>query len=272
MDPPISSTTNPTVKLVRSLQRREGRDLERAFILEGRRAVADAVAAGIAPTLVLADEAVGAEQVAFLPAPVPVRRVASRLFASLADTQHPQGVLAVVPIPKIDPPSTETPLTLIVDGVRDPGNLGTLLRSAAAAGADRAVLLPTSVDAFNPKVVRAGMGAHVRLSITWADAESAQHLAGAREVVALLTADGGAAIDEVDWTRPAAIVVGGEAFGPSALGESLATVRTRIPLTGGIESLNAGVAGSITLFEASRQRRARPGRSDYVTQAASTPG
>lgn len=257
MDPPISSSANSTIKLVRSLQRREGRDLERAFILEGRRAIADARDAGITPIVVLVDETTTAAQLAFLPNSVEVRRVATRLFRSLANTQHPQGLLAVVPIPRIDPPRTLTPLTLIVDGVRDPGNLGTLLRSAAAAGADRAVLLPTTVDAFNPKVVRAGMGAHVRLAIARADADVVLDLARERDVVALLTADGDEAIDEVDWTRPAAIVVGGEAFGPSRVGETIKTVRVRIPLTNGIESLNAGVAGSIALFEASRQRRAQ---------------
>lgn len=229
-------------------------------MLEGRRALTDALVAGITPTLVLIDEDLPLDHLPTLPPAVVVRRVASRLFNDLADTQHPQGVLAAVPLPDIAPVQTGSPLTLVVDGVRDPGNLGTLLRSAAAVGVDRVALLPTTVDPYNAKVVRAGMGAHFRIAIDRFDEVSLRSLVQDCAFVALLDAGGDVDYDDVDWTGPTAIVVGGEAFGPTAIGASVATVSVRIPLIGGVESLNAGIAGSIALFEAARQRRARNGR------------
>jgi RNA methyltransferase, TrmH family len=256
---PITSAANSVIKFIRSLQRRKGRDTERAFVLEGHRALADALDAGITPTLVLIDEGLPFDQVPSLPSSISVRWATSQLFKDVSETQHPQGILAVVPFPVIAPTRMDRPLTLVVDGVRDPGNLGTLLRSAAGAGVDRVALLPTTVDPYNAKVVRAGMGAHFRVAINAVDEDALGGLVQERALVALLDADGDVNYDDVDWTKSAAIVVGGEAFGPTTLGASVATVSVRVPLAGGVESLNAGIAGSVVLFEAARQRRARGG-------------
>ncbi len=223
--------------------------------MEGWRALADALDAGVVPLLIVLREDVSSVRLPALPPEVVVRRLTTTIFDNLAQTQHPQGVLAVVPIPDIPPAQSDTPLTLVVDGVRDPGNLGTLLRSAAAAGVDQVLLTPETVDPFNPKAVRAGMGAQLRVAISFVDADELGAIMRERHIVALADAGGEVPYDAVSWGRAAALIVGGEAFGPSSIGMEVATVRIRVPLHAGMESLNAGVAGSVVLFEAARQRR-----------------
>jgi TrmH family RNA methyltransferase len=146
-------------------------------------------------------------------------------------------------------------LTLVLDGVRDPGNAGTLLRSAEAAGVELAIFGPGSVDPFNDKVLRAGMGAHFRLPLrictNWAQVH--QLLAGDAQCF-LADTEGAIAYDQVDWQQPAVLVVGAEATGGSDEMRA-ASLTIMIPMAGKTESLNAGVAGSIILFEAARQRR-----------------
>jgi TrmH family RNA methyltransferase len=150
---------------------------------------------------------------------------------------------------------------VIADGLRDPGNLGTLLRSVAAAGADYLAIADASVDAFNSKVVRSGMGAHFHLPVYQARNEQLQDvLAGVAQVV-IAEADGNISYDEINFTRSTVIVIGGEADGPLGAIEYPRAVRVRIPLARQVESLNAGVAGSLLIFEAARQRRIATSRN-----------
>jgi TrmH family RNA methyltransferase len=147
-------------------------------------------------------------------------------------------------------------LSVITDALRDPGNLGTLLRTSAAAGADEVLLGPGTVDLYNLKVVRGAMGTHFRLPIatmTWP--VIAAHLNG----LSIWVADAHSATPytQVDWTKPTALIVGGEAEGASNEAEKLATGRVSIPMQCGIESLNAAVAAAIILFEAQRQRMSK---------------
>jgi RNA methyltransferase, TrmH family len=189
-----------------------------------------------------------------------MRRVEAKLFDTLTDVPHPQGLLAVVPMgaePDVPvPEETFHPLVLIVDGVKDPGNLGTLLRSAAGAGAQHVVIGPETVDPYHPRAVRAAMGAHFRVPFSHRSWPHLAPILRMYEIIGLADADGDAVYDKVRWTSSSAIVIGGEAFGASADASREATVRISIPLEGGVESLNAGVAGSLLLFEAARQRRA----------------
>jgi TrmH family RNA methyltransferase len=151
-------------------------------------------------------------------------------------------------------PVPETPTFLLIpDQIRDPGNLGTLLRAAAAAGADAALIPPETVDAFAPKVVRAGMGAHFRLPVlpaTWDEIN--RRLDGFDTFLA--DAGGSLTCWQADFTHPTALILGGEADGASATARELATTQISIPMPGRMESLNAGVAGAILLFEVVRQR------------------
>ena len=227
-------------------------------MVEGRRAVADAVDAGARPTLVLLRE--GTEDA--LPATghwpgARVRLVAPRLFDALTDTVTPQGVLAVFPFPTLTESrgAWPTPLVLVLDRIRDPGNLGTLLRAAAGAGVDAVYLTPESVDPFNPKVVRAGMGAHFRVPLRELDAEALSELTRACPLRVVAQAHTPTPYDALDWRQPAAVIVGSEAAGVGAEVAALATATAAIPLAAGVESLNAAVAGAVILFEAVRQRR-----------------
>jgi TrmH family RNA methyltransferase len=161
----------------------------------------------------------------------------------------------VVPVPQLRLPA-QIALVLALDQVRDPGNAGSLLRTAEAAGVDVVCFMTGTVDPFNGKVIRSGMGVHFRMPIR-VISDWTELTAMLPRDAALYLADVSAptSYDEVDWKRPAALVVGGEAKGAGHDARSLAQLIS-IPMCGSAESLNASVAGAIILFEAQRQRRA----------------
>ena len=259
MDRPdiIRSSANAALTLVRSLQRRDGRDQKRAFVVEGQRAVIDALESGSQPRLVLMREGTegsAPERISDLDVRVGV--VAARLFDTLTDTVTSQGVLAVFSIPEVTPPLVaDAPLALVVDRIRDPGNLGTLLRAAAAAEVSTVYLSPGTVDAFNPKVVRAGMGAHFRVPLRALDGVATSALIQTYPLRVVAAANAATPYDAIDWRQPAILIIGSEAEGVGSEVLALGTISVSIPLAGGIESLNAGVAGAVILFEARRHRR-----------------
>lgn len=223
-------------------------------MVEGRLAVADALAAGATPRQVLVRDD-DAEAARALPPGTRYRRVASKLFDRLSDVVTPQGLLAVFPFPDFPLPITDHPLFLVLDRVRDPGNLGTLLRAAAGAGVDAVFLSAGSVDPYNPKVVRAGMGAHFRLPIHALDEQARAEIEARCPLRVIAAAAGAVPYDQVDWRQPAVLIIGAEAAGVGDDGINLGTMTATIPLAAGVESLNAGVAGAVILFEAARQRR-----------------
>jgi RNA methyltransferase, TrmH family len=256
----ISSTANPHVKHIRSLgaDRRERRR-ERMFVLEGVRLVADALASGAQLELVLySPERLDttdagrqlAEQLAGLRHVYPA---SEQVLNAAADTVHPQGVVGLARWPAIEP--GRIGLLLVLDAIQDPGNLGTLLRSAEAVGVAAVLCAPGTADLYAPKVVRAAMGAHFRLALEqdlgWEALD--ERLALVDHVYA---AEAGATMPyyAADWRQPSALLVGNEAGGLSAAARERATKLVGIPMRGGAESLNAAVAGSVILFEALRQR------------------
>jgi TrmH family RNA methyltransferase len=253
----ITSLQNDHVKLIRSLARRRVRQREGLFLVEGTRLAAEVTGAGIQPALVLYTEAWAATSPGqrLLPLLASASRgawpVTEAILAACSDTDTPPGVLAAVPFLSIPP---RPGLILVLDAVRDPGNLGTILRSAEAAGVGRVVLAPGTVDLYNPKTVRGAMGAHFRLSAAAADWQAIRGLLAGRAVW-LAEAGGDTPYDMVDWLQPAALIVGGEAEGAGSDAAALATGRVSIPMAGGAESLNAAMAATILLFEAARQRR-----------------
>ncbi|MCC6793342.1 MAG: RNA methyltransferase [Thermomicrobiales bacterium] len=253
-DEVIRSADNRIPKYIRSLRQRKTREAERAFVVEGVRAVEDALDAGGRARLVLVRA--GSElPVGLFVGGASIRRVAPALFNQLAETEHPQPVIGVFDQPELDVAVTSNPLYVVADGVQDPGNLGTLLRSSAAAGATSVLIGPGSVDPFNGKVVRAAMGAHFRVPIRSLDEAWQARLETTCPLRVLADSEAEMRYDDVDWTVPAVLIVGSEAHGPSNVGLGLATVAASIPLENGVESLNAGVAAAIMLFEAARQRR-----------------
>jgi TrmH family RNA methyltransferase len=189
---------------------------------------------------------------------VRVHRLAPGVMDRVAGTVTPQGVLAVFPMVDRDPEVLAGgTLVVVLDDVRDPGNAGTVLRTADAAGADAVVCCGGTVDPYNPKTVRSSAGSlfHVPLVVEPDTGRALAALAahGYRRLGAVVR--GGEDYVAVDWTRPTAVVLGNEAAG---LPEGLALDATvAIPMAGRAESLNVGTACAVLCFEALRQRRTR---------------
>ena len=256
----ITSPQNPKLKLARALG---GRPKERreagAFLAEGVRLVEEAFAANWSFRFALYSDKLserGRELVRKLESKsIDVESVEGGLLQSLSETETSQGILAVLNDSQLPIPKSPN-FILIPDSIRDPGNLGTLLRSAQAAGVQAVFLPPETTDVFAPKVVRAGMGAHFRLpmqAMSWEEIRRVS--ASARLIVYLADGEGGSCW-ETDLRAPLALILGGEAEGASQAARNLAGGRVSIPMPGGAESLNAAVAGSVLLFEVVRQRRA----------------
>ena len=261
----ITSLKNDKVKQVRALQsRKRVRQRERLFVFEGTRLVEEAVRAGVHPSYVFHTEAAERDErtarllESLREATVPCYGVSDAVMAACSATETPQGILAVIPIPELARPERPT-FTLILDRVRDPGNLGTILRTALAAGVEQVLLTPGTVDATNPKVVRAAMGAHLRLPIVALRWEAiAEAVTGCD--VWLATVGGETRYTAVDWTHPVALVVGGEASGAGEQASTLARGQVTIPMAAEVESLNTAVAAAVILFEVMQQRMT-PGRT-----------
>jgi TrmH family RNA methyltransferase len=228
-------------------------------VFEGVRLVEEVVRAGVAPTSVFHTEAIAEDErggrllVSLRQMAVTCDVVSESVMAACTDTKTPQGILAVLPIPQLRPKPHPT-FTLIIDRVRDPGNLGTMLRTALAAGVERVLLAPGTVDASNPKVVRAAMGAHLYLPIAVLGWDAVDEVVTGSDIW-LAAADGELPYTAVDWKRPVALIAGSEAVGAGQKAGALAHGRVSIPMSGGVESLNAAVAAAVILFEAVRQRK-----------------
>ncbi len=257
----ITSTHNPKLKLVRALlgRAKERRDAG-AFLAEGIRLVEEAANANWPMRFVLFDETLnerGRSQVETLKSRgADVEEVSTSLMKSLSDTESPQGILAVLNEFQLPIPNSPN-FILIPDQIRDPGNLGTLLRTAAATGVQAVLHPPETADAFAPKVVRSGMGAHFNLpihSLTWDEIDQVVKTAGLQVFIADMD---GQSCWEINLSQPVALVIGGEADGASEQARGLAHGKISIPMPGQAESLNAGVAGSVLMFEVIRQRRSK---------------
>jgi TrmH family RNA methyltransferase len=253
----ITSSRNPKVQYVRALQaKHRARQAEGAFVVEGVRLVEEALGADWSAQLVLHTRGISARGQAtvngFQKLGADVEEVQEHVMKSASDTKTPQGILAVLINKEVElPPALN--LVLIADGIRDPGNLGSILRSASAAGVQAILLPPGVVDPFSPKVIRAGMGAHFRLPIhkySWE--ELYIHL---RDLQVYLASPGSGTIYyQADFIPPIGLIIGSEAHGPSSEARGLATSEVHIPMTGEVESLNAAAAASVLLFEVKRQR------------------
>lgn len=255
----ITSAQNPKLKLARSLTGRPKERLEaRAFVVEGVRLVEEALAANWPTRFVLYTAGLserGMELIEKLKKKsVEVDELSEAALQTISETETSQGILAVLELPNTELRIDESlNFVLILDSIRDPGNLGTLLRTAAAAGVQAVFLSPETTDAFAPKVLRAGMGAHFRLpihSLTWEQIQAAM-----KSLKVYLADTQGSPCWETDFRLPVALIVGGEAEGATEKARSLANLAVSIPMPGKSESLNAGVAGGILLFEVVRQRQ-----------------
>lgn len=257
----ITSRDNQQIKNARKLQRRRQREQSDMLLIEGLRLVRDAFQSGAhiqklfyAPAMIA-----GSKPLLDLISQCEANGIvalacADEVFVTLAETVTPQGIAAITTLPALPLP---TPLhfTLLLDQVRDPGNAGTLVRTAEAAGIDAVIFGPKTVDPYNDKVIRAGMGAHFRIPIRNCATWSAIHeLLSPQQTIYVAQAAARLAYMDVDWHKPSALIVGGEAEGASAEAGTFAQ-SIAIPMHGQAESLNAAIAGAVILFEAARQRR-----------------
>jgi len=192
--------------------------------------------------------------------------VNERVMEALGEVQSSQGVVSVVPLDVLHyvrlrarRPVAQRPVLLILDNLADPGNLGTILRTALAADVDEVLLTPNCVDCYSPKVVRSAAGAHVALPIepdvSWTVIVEKVATHCVKEPRVLLAEAGSTHIYyEEDLRTPFALIIGSEAHGPSQKAHELATLTIAIPLANGVESLNAAMAAGIILYEAVRQK------------------
>ena len=240
---------------IHALRQRRHREAEGRFITEGIRTVEALLASPIVPELALIsptleDSGRGRALATALAARTPVHRVTERELRELADTETPQGVLVVARMPEEHLPALEPgrrALLLALDGVQDPGNFGTLVRSAEAFGAIGVIALPGTVDAWNPKAVRASAGTSFRIPIVRMDA---RQLAGwARPDFTIWgAAAAGESIASLELPRRVVLVIGNEGAG---LGTDIVAHlerRVSVPIQGSAESLNAAMAGTVLLY------------------------
>ncbi|HZA26048.1 MAG TPA: TrmH family RNA methyltransferase [Actinomycetota bacterium] len=261
----ISSTSNRQVASAARLKKRALREKEKRFLAEGAQATAEALDAGAVEQLFHAPSPTEAAHPLVARAEeagVPVIPVTEQVMTHLTSTVTPQGILAVARF--VDVSLAEVPQTLelvpILYAVRDPGNAGTVLRSADAAGADAVVFTDTSVDVYNPKTVRASAGSLFHLPVV-RDVPAREAVAVLRQrglQVLAAAPEGTETVYETDLTRPTAVLFGNEAWGLPAEARALADGAVRIPIRGKSESLNLAAAAALFLFEAVRQRGSGP--------------
>lgn len=254
----ITSNQNSKIKLVKALLSRTKERREAGlFVVEGVRLFEEAVKSNWRLETVLYDESLserGKSQVASLKSRnVEVEEVSTSVMKSISETESPQGILAVLKFSKL-PITNNLNFLLIPDQIRDPGNLGTLLRSAVATGVQAVLLPPETTDAFAPKVLRSGMGAHFKLPIHEMNWEEIHQVVKSESLQVLIADMNGNSYWETELTKPTALIIGSEADGASESARKLANGNISIPMAGEIESLNAGVAGSVLMFEVLRQR------------------
>lgn len=210
---------------------------------------------GAVETLVVAESALAGGEVARFVEGRDAVLLADVLMRELGLVDTPSGLLAVAAMPDSIAAVDLEKEAILLDGVQDPGNVGTLLRTAAAAGIKQALLAPGCAAAWSPKVLRAGQGAHFALAIH-EDADLAGFMAAYRGTTAVTCLDGSTSLYEADWQGPLAWVFGAEGQGVSPALIAAARLRIRIPMPGAVESLNVAAAAAVCLFEAVRRKQA----------------
>lgn len=254
----LTSVRNPKVAAALRLTKRAFRERDRAFLVEGAQAVREALERPGGLTALFCTDPSHPLARRAAERGVPVHHVSEDLMRRLAATVTPQGLVGVAPFLDVGLEDLREPSCVaVLHAVRDPGNAGTIVRSADAAGADAVVFAASSVDPYNPKTVRASAGSLFHLPIV-RGADTAAALAALRERglrVYAMDARGESDLYHLDLTRPSAFVFGNEAWGLPEEVARLAETTVRVPIVGRAESLNLAAAASVTLFEWARQRR-----------------
>ncbi len=251
----ISSRANARVKQLRGAFGGQARLSGGMVAIEGEHLLEEALRSGMVLKTVFVAE--GREVPAMVPRGVELLRLTDEVFGSVVETQSPQGVAALLvpPVRRMEDVLRGVPLILIAAGLQDPGNLGTLVRSAEAFGATGVVTTPGTVSAWNQKALRASVGSLFRVPVVSAAAAEVAGLKAAGSSVAGGGWAGNAvAVKDGDFGGACAVMIGNEGAGLGAEWMAMADGRVTIPCPGPVESLNAAMAGSLLLYEASRQR------------------
>ena len=251
----IRSRDNPFYKGLKRLAEsgRERRKRGRTLLDGLHLALAYEAACGPVETLIVAESALAGGEIAGFADGRAVVVVADGLLRDLGLVDTPSGLLAVVATPVATVAVDLEKDAILLDGVQDPGNVGAILRTAAAAGIGQALLGPGCAAAWSPKVLRAGQGAHFALAIH-EDADLATFMADYRGTTVVTCLDGATSLYEACWNGPLAWVFGAEGLGVRRELIDAAQLRIRIPMPGSVESLNVGAAAAACLFEMVRQR------------------
>lgn len=260
----ITSMKNPMIKEIKSLYRKKERMKSKSFIIEGIKIIEEAIdhsypIKNIIYTDKLMDTKGGPEFYQTIRDREELIYVGDNIFKEISDTENPQGVLAIAKFQFEDLDKLkdkENPALIFLDRLQDPGNMGTIIRTADAFNFDGLIITDGSVDPYNPKVVRATMGSIFRLPIYYIE-DSLRGLNKLKENrlrIISTSLEGSLPIYDIDYSGGFVLVIGNESTGVSDEIFSLSDRLIRIPMPGKAESLNAGVAASIIMYEGMKQR------------------
>ena len=246
----ITSISNETIKHIKSLYQKKYRDEFNEYIVEGIKLVKEAINEKQEITKIVICEELMTEE--FDTEGYPVELVNKRVFDEISDTQTPQGVLAVIKIPSKQMISSN--IIFALDDVRDPGNIGTIIRTLDCAGLNDLILSTESVDIYNSKVVRSTMGAIFRVNVSYEDLENKLlDLQNKGYEIIITDLDTEFSCYDTELNKKCVVVIGNEAHGVSDRIKDIADKKIRIPMYGRTESLNASVAAGILIYESVRQ-------------------
>lgn len=258
MPPPITSRTNARVKALRAAFSGDARNPGDLLGLEGTTLIVEAARSGLLFDTIFLREGSQSRVTDAALEGVKAREwvtLTEQAFTSAVDTASPQGIAATLVIPELDAFDFETPgVALVVESLQDPGNLGTLLRSAEAFGVGQIFVTQDTVNRWNPKAVRASAGSVFRVPVVRAPLASTKEFLrghGYKLLAAVVDAANATPLMESDLHAPCALLIGNEGAGLSAAALALADKRIHIPCA--VESLNAAIAGSTLMYEAMRQ-------------------
>ncbi|MBE6027555.1 MAG: RNA methyltransferase [Clostridiales bacterium] len=261
----ITSGDNSRIRLVRKLATRKGRVTEGRFAVEGRNLVSEVIERGLDVDFIMipagaAEDAPGFIRDCIDSPDMTVCEVPLREFAGLTDAENGIGMLAVVKLQEHGPEILDGlgagDNILVLDRIQDPGNMGTLIRTAVAAGYKAIIAMSGTVDIYSPKVLRATAGMVFEIPVIYVQGyETLKSILSKTDRKTVVTAvDGGVPYYEEDLSRGIALIIGNEGSGVSAPVVEMADVKVTLPMKGRIESLNAAVAAAILMYEAVRGR------------------
>ena len=251
----ITSRENSIYKSVFKLTKRKYRDQAGQYLLEGNKPLADAISLGVPVEMILMRE--GTLSPFEESDTAPVMELGAKLFDSLTDTEHSQGVIAVVQKTQHDWESfsdllkENTNNIVVLDQLQDPGNMGTIIRTAEAAGYGGVLLMAGCADVYAPKVVRAAAGSLFRMPVLQENdiTEAAGRLHDLQRNITVTSLDAEQCYREADLGENIALVIGNEGRGVRAEFLDIADIKVKIPMAGSIESLNAAVAAGILMYQ-----------------------